>query len=177
MAIQKFTVSRDDSIYEAFPDLVLTASGKLVCVFAECTHHGDRSFTRIVTRHSNDRGRTWGEKMPVTEATKGFPYYNCPRISKLDDGRLVMACDRGYNPTNTGGRNFLWFSPDEGMSWEGPVEAPLSGIVPDKLLELSTGRWILAMKIFFKIFPGRLHNTFVGFCQAPSFVKHGTKFN
>ena len=30
MSIEKFTVSRDDSIYEAWPDLVLTESGKLI---------------------------------------------------------------------------------------------------------------------------------------------------
>ncbi len=46
--IQKFTVSRDDSIYEAWPDVALTRSGKLLCVFAECKHHRDRSYTRIV---------------------------------------------------------------------------------------------------------------------------------
>jgi sialidase-1 len=30
--IQKFNVSRDDSIYEAWPDVVLTDGGKLICV-------------------------------------------------------------------------------------------------------------------------------------------------
>ncbi len=45
--IQKFTISRDDTIYEAWPDVVLSPSGKLLCVFAECTHHHDRSYTRI----------------------------------------------------------------------------------------------------------------------------------
>ena len=47
--IQKYIVSRDDSIYEAFPDVALTPSGKLVCVFAECTHHADRSYTRFAS--------------------------------------------------------------------------------------------------------------------------------
>lgn len=43
--IKKHTISRDDAKYDAFPDVVLAASGKLVCVFAECTHHGDHSHT------------------------------------------------------------------------------------------------------------------------------------
>ncbi len=43
--IEKFTVSRDDSIYEAFPDVALAVSGRLVCVFAECTHHSDRGYS------------------------------------------------------------------------------------------------------------------------------------
>ena len=33
MSLQKFIVSKDDSIYEAWPDLVQTDSGKLICVF------------------------------------------------------------------------------------------------------------------------------------------------
>jgi len=60
--IERFTVSRDDTIYEAFPDVALTPSGTLVCVFAECTHHGDRSYTRIMATTSTDRGRTWSAK-------------------------------------------------------------------------------------------------------------------
>ena len=47
--MQKHVVSRDDSIYEAFPDMALTRSGALVCVFAECTHHRDRGYTRPAT--------------------------------------------------------------------------------------------------------------------------------
>ena len=87
--IQKFTISRDDSIYEAWPDVVLTPSGKLICVFAECTHHHDRSYTRIMPTESVDRGRTWSSKRALTDGTQGLPYYNCGRIMQLSDGRYV----------------------------------------------------------------------------------------
>ena len=40
--IEKFTISRDDSIYEAWPDVALTRTGRLVCAFTECLHHLDR---------------------------------------------------------------------------------------------------------------------------------------
>ncbi|MBQ35844.1 MAG: hypothetical protein QGI32_06950 [Candidatus Latescibacteria bacterium] len=53
--MERFTVSRDDDIYEAFPDVALTPSGRLVCVFAECTHHRDRSYTRAMVTTSDDR--------------------------------------------------------------------------------------------------------------------------
>jgi sialidase-1 len=76
--VQKFSVSRDDSIYEAWPDVALTPSGRLVCVFSECTHHNDRSYTRIVVCHSDDRGRTWtsafsfsGYGTPTTRGRRG----------------------------------------------------------------------------------------------------------
>ena len=55
--IRKFTVSRDDGIYEAFPDVALAPSGRLVCVFSECTHHHNRDYTRNMVADSTDRGR------------------------------------------------------------------------------------------------------------------------
>ncbi len=88
--IQKFTISRDDTIYEAWPDVVLTPSGKLLCVFAECNHHHDRSYTRIMLTESKDRGRSWTRKRPLTDGTQGLPYYNCGRIMQLRDGRFVF---------------------------------------------------------------------------------------
>jgi len=149
-------VSRDDSIYEAFPDVALTASGALVCVFAECTHHGDRSYTRIMFARSLDRGRSWSPKQPLTDALRGDPkvdaYWNCPRITALSDGRLVAVVDRvgGRDSTYRGGEqsNWLLLSNDEGLTWSAPSETPVFGIVPDQVIECQhgphAGRWILA---------------------------------
>ncbi|MCZ6681502.1 MAG: sialidase family protein [Candidatus Poribacteria bacterium] len=142
--IEKFTVSRDDNIYEAWPDVTLTPSGKLICIFSECTHHGDRSYTRIMLTDSIDRGRTWSKKRPLTEGTKGLPYWNSARIMMLKDGRLAAIADRIFGKGERGGRNYLFFSEDEGMTWGRPVETPAQGIVPDKLLELDNDRWIVS---------------------------------
>ena len=146
--IQKFSISRDDAIYEAWPDVALTPSGRLVCVFSECTHHGDRSYTRVMVCDSTDRGRTWSPKRPLTEGTADKPYYyNCARITQLRDGRLCIVVDR----IPTGGEaqvahlavNLMAFSSDDGATWGPLEETPVRGIVPDKLLELENGRWIL----------------------------------
>ncbi len=142
--IQKFTVSRDDSIYEAWPDLVLTSGGQLICIFSECTHHRDRSFTRLVITRSNDRGRSWTAKEAFTAGTNGRPYWNCARISKLKDNRLVVVADMIYGEGEAGGRNVYWLGDPEGLRWEGPFETPVTGIVPDKLCELESGRWLLS---------------------------------
>lgn len=150
MKVKKYTVSRDDSIYEAWPDVVRADSGKLVCVFSECDQHAsDRAYTRIMMSVSLDSGSTWLDKVPLTEGTEGKGYfYNCPRISKLSDGRLVVVIDKidrragehGFESTE----NFLLFSNNEGRSWSTPVITPAKGIVPDKLCELDNGRWILS---------------------------------
>ena len=145
--LQKFVVTRDDSIYEAFPDVTLMLSGKLVCVFSECTHHRDRSYTCIMLSTSDDRGRTWSPKRPLTEPLRGDPkrdpWWNCSRVSTLCDGRLVAVVDRiaGRDEGNMGGEqsNWLWFSEDEGDTWDGPHETPVYGIVPDQLIELKQG--------------------------------------
>lgn len=149
MSIQKFTVSKDDNYYEAFPDVVLTDGGKLISVFAECTHHGDRSFARIVKTESSDRGRTWSPKEVFVDNYDKIPeaFWNCPRISKLRDGSLAIIVDLSLNKTEGKAENHYWLGDPEGKSWKGPFKAPCDGIVPDKLIETSTGRWITSSHI------------------------------
>lgn len=143
MPIVKYDISRDDDWYEAWPDVTLTVGGKLVCVFSQCTHHGDRSFTRLMIIESLDRGRTWGNKRAFTEQTNGFPYWNCARISRLRDGRLVIVADHITEKKEQGGKNYIWIGDAEGTAWSDPVETPVEGIVPDQLCELASGRWLL----------------------------------
>ena len=147
--LTRHKISCDPNFYEAWPDVVLTRSGKLLCVFSECTHHGDRSYTRIVMVESCDRGRTWSDKRALTEGTRGTGYfYNCPRISRLKDERLCICVDRvplgDEDQMQQSAKVLLYFSRDEGQSWSKPQETPLIGIVPDKLLELESGRWIIS---------------------------------
>ena len=145
MAIQKFVVSKDVSIYEAWPDVVQTDSGKLICVFSECNHHTDRENARIMITESFDRGRTWSEKKPLTEKGKKDNYFNCARISKLRDGRLAIICDKlsGFDVENTA-LTYVWYGDKEGENWSEPVIFPFNGIVPDKLLQLKNGRLIIS---------------------------------
>ena len=136
--MKKFTVSRDDSIYQAWPDLALTPSGKLVCVFSECTHHHDRSYTRIMLCDSDDRGRNWSPKRPLTlpsQSPDPFWFWNCARISILRDGRLAVLVDRVSDESSSGegaNSNYLFFSSDEGRTWTEPILTPAQGIVPDR---------------------------------------------
>jgi len=144
MAIQKFCVSRDDSIYEAWPDLLLTDGGKLICIFTECKHHGDRARSRLMITESYDRGRTWSQKKQFSNDVPTSFYYNNARLSKLRDGSLAVVCDLVEKDEKKDARVYLWRGDAEGNHWTGPVETPARGIVPDRLLELETGRWVLA---------------------------------
>lgn len=55
MPIQKFTISNDPDFYEAWPDMVLTDAGKLVCVFSECTPLGNRRRISILRNGTDIR--------------------------------------------------------------------------------------------------------------------------
>lgn len=149
MSIEKFFISRDPVYYEAWPDVVLTGDGTLVCVFCQCTHHKDRSYTRIMQTESSDRGRTWSPKHPVTEGTEDRPYYfNCPRIFRLSGERLGLLVDRIRHHLDEGAPDaadlLLFESADNGRSWSAPRRLPLSGIVPDKLVRSDSGRLFLS---------------------------------
>ena len=153
-AMEKYTVSNDPNIYEAWPDVTLTPEGKLVCVFSECTHHKNRDYTRIMLCESADRGRTWSPKHPLTEGTANLDYYyNCARIGMLKDDRMYVIVDKvprqisngsGEKNTSAMAKNLIYFSDDFGATWQNPVLTPLKGIVPDRLLELDNGRWIIS---------------------------------
>ena len=144
MSFQTFTVSRDDTIYEAWPDLIKTPSGKLLCTFTECDHHLHRDHSRIMITQSMDRGRHWSPKRPVSETSMQASYFNNSRLSLLKDGRLALICDR---VTNIGQGHdsciYLWFSEDEGDTWTQPTVLPFSGIVPDRLRQLQNGRLLI----------------------------------
>lgn len=158
MSILQFSISRDERRYEAWPDVALTESGALVCVFCECTHHKDRSYTRIMQTESFDRGRTWTGKHPVTEGTEDRPYfYNCPRIFPLPSGRLGLLVDRirhaGGEADPDASDLLLLESSDNGGTWSVPRLLPLHGIVPDKLVQTEEGRWFVSAHHSFR---GRL---------------------
>ena len=145
MAIQKFNVSRDEAIYEAFPDIVQTKSGKLICVFNECEHHLDRTNARVMITESFDRGRTWSPKKPLSEPGTRKAFLDCPRISLLRDGTMLVICTMvTYEEKGRRAEQYIWRGDSEGEHFEGPQILPFCGIVPDKIQELSTGRILIA---------------------------------
>lgn len=148
MSIQKFCVSNDRSIYEAWPDLVKTEGGKLICVFTECKHHLDRDDSRIVMVESTDRGRSWSPKKPFTDVGTKENYFNNARISKLRDGNLVIVCDKVQRDENSASQIYVWYGDKEGTLWSEPEIHDFCGIVPDKMKELENGRRILAAHFY-----------------------------
>lgn len=61
------TVSRDDTVYECFPDVARARDGSLVCVFRQCMSHAPFPFSRLVARRSLDDGANWTERQVIAE--------------------------------------------------------------------------------------------------------------
>ena len=148
--MQKIAIARDDKWYLAWPDVTLCPSGKLVCIFSECTHHRDRSYTRIMLSDSCDRGRSWSSPRPLTEGTADCDYYyNCARITRLSDGRLCANVDKiplrspfccsGEKKTSHLAENVLYFSSDDGASWGEQCDHAGARHCAGQVLELPSG--------------------------------------
>lgn len=81
----KSIVSRDDTLYECFPDLAQTPDGTLVCIYRECMFHAPYPFSRIACRRSLDGGRTWLPKTIVDECVATEERVEADRAWLCDD--------------------------------------------------------------------------------------------
>ena len=92
MAVEKFTISRDDSVYEAFPDLCLTDSGRVLLVYRESNGHVASEFCRLVVRSSDDAGRTWSERRVVVKRTGHPACSQRGTVRRSNSSRMVAWC-------------------------------------------------------------------------------------
>lgn len=147
--METYTISRDDEVYEAWPDLTTTDGNTLLCLFSECEHHNNRRRTRFVYTVSNDKGRTWAPKLSLTGVLdagveKNKPHWNCVRISTLASGKVIAIGDCFEHPGKPHSL-WLWEYDVDGVFFHQPTRLPMTGVVPDKVLELTKGenggRW------------------------------------
>ncbi len=119
-------LSREDSVYKAFPDLAMASDGTLICTYRESLGHRWVPFSRVVVQLSRDEGLNWSKKQIIHvcadwEKDGGL---NNPRLLSLGDNRLILICD--WIPprepeVSPDSEIFLWRSNDSGESW-GKVE-------------------------------------------------------
>ncbi|MBN2310727.1 MAG: exo-alpha-sialidase [Candidatus Hydrogenedentes bacterium] len=155
MSVERFAVSRDDAIHECFPSLCRTRTGRLILAYRESDEHQPRQFTRLIARHSDDGGATWSERQVLVATSTDEPdtlfKYNCPKVQQLEDGRVLYLCDAFINDLSkppaerfVSARIVFWFSEDDGASWSEPVQTSVNGVMPDEIVELNDGSWLLA---------------------------------
>ncbi len=146
MNIEKFVISRDDSIMEGWPDLIRTSSGRLIVIYNECTSHPNRDHTFITLRCSDDNGETWSEKQYIGEETFCGHHYNSIRICQLSDGRIVVLCDKIYEQeSNEKCELHMWVSTDDGETWSETMNTGIHGYCSDKIREMPDGSYLICI--------------------------------
>lgn len=153
VSIEKFTISRDDSVYECFPSLTRCDNGRIVLVYRESDGHKVKTFCRLIVRVSDDGGKTFSDRQVLVDAKHAdghIDQYNCPKVQQLKDGRVLITCDRFCVPPGENGDDcrashvLFWFSSDHAQTWSKPVDSGVLGIMPDEVVELPDGAWLLA---------------------------------
>ncbi len=153
MSIEKFTISRNDAEYECFPSMTRLANGRIIIFYRESDSHLAKTHSRLIIRTSDDDGKTWSDRKVLVDSRQKdgvLTKYNCPKVQQLKDGRVLIICDRHPTPPGEGGkmadmsRNIFWFSSDNGETWSKPQETTVGGIMPDEVVELDNGDWLLA---------------------------------
>ena len=137
------TIAEADS-YLAFPDVAGTADDVLVCCYFEGDQHSP-NWSQVVIRRSLDQGESWLPAQILCRASleKDGYCWNCPRISGLQDGSLILICD--YEDRSKEQAMWAWRSKDKGESWSQPTLIMRRGLVPDRVVSLASGRLLLVV--------------------------------
>ncbi|MCR8632695.1 sialidase family protein [Paenibacillus radicis (ex Xue et al. 2023)] len=148
----KHLVAQEKDMYISFPGIAKAAKGALVaCYLRTDSHH--RTKTDIMITRSLDGGQSWinHQSISYTDVFEQGSVYVVPRINSLSDGRLVVICDRGLQKPQTEFQylstwvynkqmwNELFWSYDEGLTWDGPHRIDDVGGEPEYIQELSNG--------------------------------------
>lgn len=149
MKVEKFVISRDDSIMEGWPDLIRTSSGRLIVIYNECTSHINRDHTFITLRFSDDNGDTWSEKRYIGEETFHGDHYNSIRVNQMKDGRIIVICDRlCEQELNDKCLLYMWESTDDGDTWSVGKSTGIHGYCSDKIREMPDGSYLLCVSLY-----------------------------
>ena len=148
VAHKVFEVWRSPDRFTKNPDVIRLRSGRLLLVYSDTDSHWSHVSQVITILASDDDGSTWTKLSEVHTAKidQGEERLVTPRLSRISDGRLVVICDhddfRHFHEDQSLG-NWIWWSRDEGLTWEGPCTNEIMGFEPDRIMELRNGRLIV----------------------------------
>ena len=140
-----FEAWRSPGRFTKNPDIIRLSSGRLLLVYSDTEAHWGETTQILTILHSDDDGRNWEKLNEIITAdlSKGDERLVTPRISLLSDNRVVVICDHDdfshFHQDQSPG-NWIWWSDDEGQSWDGPYLPNISGFEPDRMMELPDGR-------------------------------------
>lgn len=138
--ICKYNISKDEKLYRAFPDLILV-DNKLICVFAEMSK--EDYISNICLTTSFDRGITWSNRKVIKTKLDNNGKWDAPRINKMTNGDIIITSSWYLNGDENKKNSYIYmFYLDNDLNIKKEIKTSMTGIVPDKILELED-KWIL----------------------------------
>ena len=166
ISLNRVQIACNDSVYQAFPDVCLLSSGKLLCVYRESDTH-IAGTSRLMLTRSEDKGVTWSQSLQFDTSSsfaENRAVWHDPLISQLNDERIVLVCTKQVFPDEAESQlfpesksfyqTFLWFSEDGGESWTSSHLTEIEGLSSGRVLEMKDDFWILAIRRASVRFPG-----------------------
>ncbi|TBL78979.1 sialidase family protein [Paenibacillus thalictri] len=140
-----FEVWRSPGRFTKNPDLIRLPSGRLMLVYCDNDAHWSLETQIITLLASDDDGQTWFKHREIDRADlrKGDERLVTPRLSQLNDGRLVILIDHddfGHFHEDQPSGNWVYWSEDDGETWTTYRETGISGFEPDRMMDLPDGR-------------------------------------
>ena len=145
VADKVFEVWRSSGRFTKNPDVVQLSSGRLLLVYNDCDGHGSIETQILTILASDDLGQTWYKfkEVGIRDWRKQEERYVTPRLSRLDDGRLVVLIDQDdfthFHEDQPPGVLAFW-SEDDGETWTDEVDTGIKGFEPDRMIDLPDGR-------------------------------------
>lgn len=139
-----FDIWRSFDRFTKNPDIVQLPTGRLLLIYSDTDSHWSQQNQILTLLASDDGGRTWFKHREIDEAdlTVGDERLVTPRLSYLNDGRLVVICDHDddthFHEDQSPG-NWLYWSEDGGDTWTRQTENGILGFEPDRILDLPDG--------------------------------------
>ena len=152
VASKVFDVWRSPGRFTKNPDIIELPSGRLMLIYSDTDSHWSQVDQVLTLLASDDRGQTWFKHREIDQANlqDGDERLVTPRLSRLNDGRLVVIIDHDdhshFHEDQPPG-NWLYWSADDGDTWTEAQKPNIMGFEPDRILDLPDGRLGVASHI------------------------------
>ena len=145
LADKVFDIWRSPGRFTKNPDIIVLPSGRYLLIYSDVDAHWSLKDQVLTLLASDDAGATWFKHREIDRAdlSRGDERLVTPRLSRLNDGRLVVIIDHDddshFHEDQPPG-NWLYWSEDDGDSWTpAQTEGGIGGFEPDRVIDLPDG--------------------------------------
>ena len=145
IAHQVFEIWRTPGRFTKNPDIIRTHAGRLLLIYSDVDAHWSLENQVLTLLASDDDGETWFRHREIDRADLGAGDERLvtPRLSRLNDGRLVIIVDHnddGHFHEDQPAGNWLYWSHDQGDAWSPAQNVNgIGGFEPDRVMDLPDG--------------------------------------